>query len=315
MSFRHEFYHALNVTGKDSMTFVVNKALIFLVLLAVGSVVMETHFLATTNTFGLLLLNYLNAFLAFVFSVEYAIRVWVAGEDPKYSGIFGRLRFMATPLAIIDLIALLSFFSVFVAEAGIVRILRVCRILTLAKLGRYSVSFNLVLAAVWSKRYELAACAAVAGVAIIIAATIMYVLEGQAQPEHFGTIPHAMWWATITLTTIGYGDVYPVTELGKVFTGFYSLGTLGLVATVGGIMAGAFLEAVNTSQLPDQDNEYPTNEDYREYEKAYIHGKTDALSEPSLHDNPYSARPRNICKYKAYEEGFYNHLPARKEST
>ena len=313
MNFRHEFYHALNVTGKDSMTFVVNKALIVLVLLAVGSVIMETHFLAVENLYGLNFLGYLNLFLATVFSIEYVTRIWVAGEDPKYSGTVGRLKFMVTPLAIIDLIALLSFFSVFMAEAGIMRILRICRILTLAKLGRYSVSFNLVLAAVWSKRYELTACVAVAAVAIIIAATIMYVLEGSAQPEHFGTVPRAMWWATITLTTIGYGDVYPVTDAGKAFTGLYSLGTVGLVATVGGIMASAFLEAVNTNQLPDQDNEYPTNDDYREYEKAYIHGKTDALSEPSLHSNPYVVRGRNICKYKAYDEGFYNHLTARKE--
>jgi voltage-gated potassium channel len=295
------------------MTFVVNKVLIILVLLAVGSVITETHFLAVQNLDGLYFLSYLNLFLATVFSIEYATRVWVAGEDPKYSGMVGRLKFMVTPLAIIDLIALLSFFSVFMYEAGIMRILRVCRILTLAKLGRYSVSFNLVLAAVWSKRYELIACVAVAGVAIIIAATIMYVLEGSAQPEHFGTVPRAMWWATITLTTIGYGDVYPVTDAGKAFTGLYSLGTVGLVATVGGIMASAFLEAVNTNQLPDQDNEYPTNDDYREYEKAYIHGKTDSLSEPSLHNNPYIARARNICKYKAYEEGFYNHSSTRKE--
>jgi voltage-gated potassium channel len=279
----------------------------------VGSVITETHFLAVQNLDGLYFLSYLNLFLATVFSIEYATRVWVAGEDPKYSGMVGRLKFMVTPLAIIDLIALLSFFSVFMYEAGIMRILRVCRILTLAKLGRYSVSFNLVLAAVWSKRYELIACVAVAGVAIIIAATIMYVLEGSAQPEHFGTVPRAMWWATITLTTIGYGDVYPVTDAGKAFTGLYSLGTVGLVATVGGIMASAFLEAVNTNQLPDQDNEYPTNDDYREYEKAYIHGKTDALSEPSLHSNPHITRARNICKYKAYEEGFYNHLSAKKE--
>jgi len=295
------------------MTFVVNKVLIFLVLLAVGSVIMETHFLATTNTFGLLLLDYLNVFLASVFSIEYAARVWVAGEDPKYKGVIGTLKFIVSPLALIDLIAVLSFYSVLITEAGIVRILRVCRILTLAKLGRYSVSFNLVLAAVWSKRYELSACAVVAGVAIIIAATIMYVLEGQAQPEHFGTVPRAMWWATITLTTIGYGDVYPITELGKVFTGFYSLGTLGLVATVGGIMAGAFLEAVNTSQLPDQDDEYPTNDDYRNYETAYIHGKTDALAEISHHDNPYPNIVQNICKYKGYEEGFYNHVVKKQE--
>jgi len=313
VSLRHEFYHALNVTGKDSMTFIVNKALIFLVLLAVGSVIMETHFLAVENLYGLYLLSYLNLFLATIFSIEYATRVWVAGEDPRYSGFLGRLKFMITPLAIIDFVALLSFFSVFMYEAGIIRILRVCRILTLAKLGRYSTSFNLITATVWSRRYELLSCAVVAGVAIIIAATIMYVLEGSAQPEQFGTIPRAMWWATITLTTIGYGDVYPITDAGKAFTGFYSLGTVGLVATVGGIMASAFLEAVNTIRLPDQDDEYPTNDDYREYEKAYIHGKTDALSEPSLHDNSYVARARNICKYKAYEEGFYNHLPARKE--
>lgn len=284
-----------------------------MVLLAVGAVVLETQFLAADNTNGLVILDNLNIFLTVIFSLEYSARVWVAGEDPKYRGLKGRLKFIISPLSLIDLIALLSFYSVFMSEVGILRILRVCRILTLAKLSRYSVSFNLVASTVWGKRYELAACAAVAGVAIIIAATIMYVFEGQTQPEHFGTIPRAMWWATITLTTIGYGDVYPVTDLGKLFTGFYSLGTVGLVATVGGIMAGAFLEAVNTSQLPDQDDEYPTNQDYRDYEAAYIHGRTDALAVPSYNNNPYSRMGRNICKYKAYEEGYSNHLVNKEQ--
>jgi len=149
--------------------------------------------------------------------------------------------------------------------------------------------------------FELAISFGIAIFAIILASTAMYIFEGQAQPETFGSIPRAMWWGMATLTTIGYGDVYPVTLYGKAFTTIYALIAVGLVGMVGGIMAGAFSETFQS--VVDEDGEYPTDDDYRRYEHAYNEGKDDRLA-GSKHRNPHPFSQIGLSPHRAYEDGF-----------
>lgn len=184
-----------------------------------------------------------------VFVVEYAARLWVVGENPMYSGLSGRLRYAVTPSALIDLLAVLPMFVVFLgSEAFILRIFRLIRILRLARLGRFSTAARAISTAVSARRYELLMSLAIAGVLLLISSTLLYVVEGDGQPENFGSIPRSMWWSIATLTTVGYGDVYPLTVVGRFFAGVTAITGIGLIAMPTGILAAAFSDAIQAQR-------------------------------------------------------------------
>src|SRR5205085_10305506 len=144
-----------------------------------------------------------------VFTVEYVLRVWVAVEHAPYRHLeasAARLRFIASPLGIIDLLAVLPFWLAFAAP-GDLRIVLVFRAVRFLKLVRYSPSMRSLLAALATERRALFGCFVILMGATIVAASVMHLVEGGVQPKNFGTIPDAMWWAIVTLSTIGYGDV------------------------------------------------------------------------------------------------------------
>ena len=181
-----------------------------------------------------------------IFAVEYLARLWSAVEDPRCgSGLKGRLRWMLSPTAIIDLLALAPVLVFAGATpAYLLRLFRLLRIVRLAKLGRFSRAWSLVAGVIALRRYELLLTLDVASVALLCSATLLYLVEGPVQPEAFGSIPRSLWWAVVTLTTIGYGDVYPVTALGRVLAGATAVVGIGLIAAPTGILAGAFSEAL-----------------------------------------------------------------------
>lgn len=185
----------------------------------------------------------IDVIIACVFSMEYVIRVWSAGANPSFEGVRGRLRYMATPMALVDLLAILPFLFGLGGQSFLVRIIRLFRILALSRLLRYSEAMRLVLESILSRRYELAFAVGLAGSVIILTAGALYSVEGDIQPEYFGSIPRALWWSICTLTTVGYGDAVPVTVLGKVFASLTAISGIGLIAMPTGILAAAFSEA------------------------------------------------------------------------
>jgi voltage-gated potassium channel len=181
-----------------------------------------------------------------IYTVEYLARAWTAAENPRYGPGWGGLwRYMRSPIAIIDLI---SIFTSFVTpghlQPYLLRAFRLARILRLAKLGRMSNAMGYLIEAMAARRYELLFSLFASLTFMVFSASLLYLVEGPAQPDKFGSIPRALWWATAALTTIGYGDVYPVTVLGRIFGAAVALGGIGLVAMPTGIMAAAFSEAV-----------------------------------------------------------------------
>lgn len=181
-----------------------------------------------------------------IFLAEYIARIWIAGENPDYGPTLAwRLRYALTFSALIDLIALVSMFVTLMGSQGaVLRMIRLVRIVALAKLGRYSTALNAIANAIHSRRFELLMSLALASLLLLISSTLLYMVEGEGQPDKFGSIPRAMWWSISTLTTVGYGDVYPVTALGKVLAGLTAVTGIGLIAIPTGILASAFSDAL-----------------------------------------------------------------------
>ena len=190
-----------------------------------------------------------------VFTVEYIGRVWACIDDPQYQGpITGRLRFAAKPLLIIDLLAIAPFYLArlgFGLDLRFLRALRLVRILRLLKLARYSESMQAFGHVLRNKREDLVLAFSANGLLLILASSMMYYVENPAQPEAFSSIPATLWWGVATLATVGYGDVYPITPLGKLLGALVAIIGIGLFGLPASILASGFIEeATGTRTCP-----------------------------------------------------------------
>lgn len=189
-------------------------------------------------------LLYFEVFSVAVFTVEYVLRVWACSENPRFPGVFrGRLKFIFTPLALVDLMAILPFYlpAVFPLELMVFRLFRLIRLL---KITRYSASLKLFGTIVRSKREELLTSFVLILVLLLFSSSLMYLVEHQNQPKLFSSIPATMWWGVMTLTTVGYGDMYPVSALGKILGSLIALFSVGIFALPSGIIVAGFIEQV-----------------------------------------------------------------------
>ncbi|MCC6152249.1 MAG: ion transporter [Candidatus Hydrogenedentes bacterium] len=183
-----------------------------------------------------------------IFTVEYVARIWSCTASPQYrSPIWGRLRFAMRPLILIDLVSILPFFlSLTTTNLMYLRLLRTIRVVRIARLHRYSNAMRLLAKVVRDKREELAVTFGIAFLILIISSCLMYEVENDAQPDKFSDIPATMWWSICTLTTVGYGDIYPVTLVGKLIAALVSIMGIGLFAIPAGIVGAAFVEQLKS---------------------------------------------------------------------
>jgi voltage-gated potassium channel len=182
-----------------------------------------------------------------VFTLEYVLRTWITVEHQHYLKLRPaemRLRYVLSPDGIIDFLAVAPFWVSLLTGADL-RVLLVFRMVRFLKLTRYSPGMRSLLDAVNSERRALFGCLVILTGATMVAGSIMHLIEAQAQPDKFGTIPDAMWWAIVTLATVGYGDVTPITVLGKLFGSVVILGGLIIVALPVGIIATAFANEIH----------------------------------------------------------------------
>ena len=180
-----------------------------------------------------------------IFTFEYLTRVWSCIENPNYNGpVSGRLEFATRPLLIIDLLAILPFYlgAMVSADLRFLRALRLIRFFRLFKLARYSDSMVAFAEVAKNKREDLIISFTATGLLWVVSSSIMYFLERNAQPDVFSSIPQTLWWGVITLTTVGYGDTYPVTPFGQVFGAVVAMLGVGLFALPASILAAGFIE-------------------------------------------------------------------------
>jgi len=232
--------HEGGIIGRIIEIFIIS--IIFLNVIAVIIETVESIYNRNPNLF-----HRFELFSVIVFTVEYVFRLWSCTSREKYKNpIKGRIRFALTPLVIIDLLSFLPFYlpMLITLDLRFLRSLRLLRIFRILKIGRYFESLKIIGNVFMRKKEELAITVFMVMILLIIASCLMYSVENQAQPKTFSSIPMAMWWGIATLTTVGYGDVYPVTALGKFLGAIIALLGIGIFALPTGILGSGFVEEI-----------------------------------------------------------------------
>jgi voltage-gated potassium channel len=230
---------------RDTLTVVTRVVIIGTIVANVGFAIIETLPQFQTGEHALVF-RAVEAISFVIFALEYAARIWVSVEDPRYAEMSpgaARWRFLRSPGALIDLIAILPFIVARLFAVDL-RTLALLRLLRIFKLLRYSTGITALFEAIYAERHTLVSCLFVLLVAVITAATLLYIAEGDAQPAAFGSIPAAMWWAIVTLTTVGYGDVVPQTPLGRMIGALTMVTGLIVLALPIAIVATSFAEVI-----------------------------------------------------------------------
>ncbi len=237
----------------DKLSKIVDIFLVSLIFFNILSVILETVdvlYLSYKNYF-----RYFEYFSVIVFSLEYISRLWACIENkkPDETNLKARVRYIFSFSAIVDAIAILPSLLAFIFPTVDLRFVRALRIFRLLKFSRYSNSINNLLLVLWDQRKSFGAAFFILFIVLIISSSGMYLVEKDVQPEKFGSIPQAMWWSIVTLTTVGYGDVFPVTSAGKVFGSIIIILGIGTVALPSGILASAFTEFSRRNQQKYED--------------------------------------------------------------
>jgi len=234
--------------GDDPASRAVDVVILSLIVLSVGALILETV--------QPLAARYGPWFAAFewftigVFTLEYLARVWACTAQAAYRRpVAGRIRYALTPLAIVDFLAIAPFYAylllqTFGVDLRMMRLLRLFRLLRVLKATRYLMAWQLFADVLRARREEMLITTGMMLFLLILTSCLVYFVEHPAQPERFSDIPTAMWWAVATLTTVGYGDLYPVTGLGRILGAIAAILGVGLFALPAGILGSGFVEAI-----------------------------------------------------------------------
>lgn len=240
--FKKRCYEVLEKgASNDAWSRRIDAFIIGLILLNILAVVLES--VASLRNHYQVVFNYIEVFSVIVFSVEYLLRIWSITEREDYSHpIKGRLKYLFSFYSFIDLIAVVPayFPLIMTLDTRVVRGIRILRLFRVLKLSRYNKAFSHLKQVIQSTKEQLAISLFAVLLLLVIASTLMYFAEHEAQPESFSSIPATMWWGVATLTTVGYGDVYPITEIGKLMAGIIAILGVGLFALPAGILANGF---------------------------------------------------------------------------
>ena len=232
---------------------ILNGFIIILIILNVTAVILET--VPSIHEPYKEFFHIFDLVSVIIFSIEYVLRVWSINHDPKYKHSFhGRLKYMLSTEALIDLLAILPFYiHVFVGlDLRVLRIFRLLRFLRLFRLTAYMKSARLVRSVFKTRANDLKLSLVLILFLIIIASCLLYFAEHSAQPTIFSSIPATFWWAIVTVTSVGYGDMVPITVLGKTLTAVISLSGLAIFALPAGIITSGFLEEMRKTKKQKQ---------------------------------------------------------------
>ncbi len=181
-----------------------------------------------------------------IFTIEFGLRIWVANLKKDYANRWGRTRFAFSPSMLFDLVVIVPFYlqSFFIFDTRVLRIFRLIRIFRIMRLAPYSIALDRILAVLRREKEELIAIFGIMVMALFITSTSLYVVENKVEGTQFTSIPAAFWWGIATLTTIGYGDMVPVTPLGKIFGSIAAIIGVGIFALPTGLLGASFYREV-----------------------------------------------------------------------
>lgn len=252
MGIRRRIWEVVEVAREgDRLSHIEDLFIMILVLLSIlDMVLMSVESLATR--YGALLGGF-DTVVLIIFSLEYITRMIFCTADPRYRHpIWGRLRQSARPLVVLDLLAILPFYVSWMnVDLLFLRVFRLGRVVRVAKLARYVSAFNLLTKVCLRKREELAITVGLMAMLVVISSCLLYEAENPIQPDKFPDIPTSMWWAIATLTTVGYGDVYPVTSIGRFLASITAILGIGFFALPTGILGAGFVEEIQRRRSPD----------------------------------------------------------------
>lgn len=248
-------YDILNDISGDPVGQAVTAFIIALIVLNVTVAILDT--VEELNQFSSLFYR-IELISLIIFTVEYGLRAWSCTADEKYSRPkIGRLLYLITPYALLDFVAIFPTYIALYAGVSavdflILRSVRLTRVFRIFKVGRYNDAFETVERVIYARRSELFLVYFLGGIVILMAASFMYLVEFRNPTGDFNSIPKTMWWAIITLTTVGYGDVVPATALGKVIASVVALTGVAFIALPAGILGAGFIEEFEKMRNPSQ---------------------------------------------------------------
>jgi voltage-gated potassium channel len=182
------------------------------------------------------LLKHFEIVSIIIFTIEYVLRIWVADK---------KIKFLFSFHGLIDLLAVLPFYLSFGIDLRSIRIFRLLRLFRIFKMIRFNLAIQNLSKAFKSIKEELVLFFILSSFLLYLSAIGIYYFENSAQPETFKSVFHSLWWAIATFTTVGYGDIYPITAGGKIFTSIMLLIGLGIVAVPTGLIASALTKTKN----------------------------------------------------------------------
>jgi voltage-gated potassium channel len=241
MTLRDTVWNWLDGDGNDGgWDKLIHRVILGLILANMLAIIVESIPVVKANLTAHTLLNQFEQVSLWIFAVEYIARLWSSAS------VGPRWKFAVSPMGLVDVAALLPlilpFFGV---DMRLYPVLRAVRMFRVAKLFRYIPGIDLIKAVVVNKRSELIGSICVVLLMLVLGGTGMYFIEGKAQPDKFASIPDAMWWAVATMTTTGYGDVFPITLAGKLLGGVFSILGIFSFALPTAILGSGFIDEIS----------------------------------------------------------------------
>lgn len=263
-------------------------SIMILIALSVISIILES-FVSIYDKYHLIF-QVFEIITVVVFTIEYLLRIWTADLLFPESN-HPHLKYIFSFMAVIDLLAILPFYLPFISAdlrfLRMMRLFRLFRLLRVFKLGRYFEALQIIVKVIKTSGPQLVMSVVICFFVMLFSAIIMYTVENPVQPEQFPNVISSLWWAICTLTTVGYGDVYPITHVGRFFASLISLVGIGIIAIPTGIIAAGF------NQVITREKEKSANKDPQE---------RDAIEEMD-HDELLALQARIVKKLS--DEGFF----------
>lgn len=256
-TFKLWIYEVLEVSDeKGNLSWIVDFFLMMLIGLNVFAFILET--VDWVYELSPAFFIYFEYFSVAVFTVEYVFRLWTSDLKPGFQTPFiGRIKFAGTPLAVIDLLAILPFYLPLLGvDLRFLRILRMFRLFRLLKFARYVAALDILGKVIKKQKESLIMSLVLLFFLLLFTSSVMYFIEHEAQPDAFSSIPATMWWGIATITTVGYGDVYPITDLGRTLAGGIVIIGIGMIALPTGILVSGFMEQIDEQKEEQKSYKY-----------------------------------------------------------